>query len=40
MEEEEVIQPEPVAHTEIQSRLAKLGGDMGMGVWVVRNDRG
>jgi hypothetical protein len=28
------------AHTEIQWRLLKLGGDMGLDVWVARNDRG
>jgi predicted RNA-binding protein len=36
----EVAQPEPVAHTEVQWRLAKLGCDMSMEVWVARNDRG
>jgi hypothetical protein len=36
----EVTQPEPVAHTETQWRLAKLGCDMGVEVWVARNDRG
>lgn len=38
--EELAREPEPVVHTEIQWRLAKLGCDMGMGVWVARNDRG
>ena len=28
------------AHLEIQWLLAKLGSDMGLGVWVARNDRG
>jgi hypothetical protein len=36
----EVTQPEPVAHTEIQWRLAKLGCDLNLEVWVARNDRG
>jgi hypothetical protein len=36
----EVAQPEPVVHAEIQWSLAKLGSDMGMDVWVARNDRG
>jgi len=36
----EVTQPEPVAQTETQWRLAKLGCDMGVEVWVARNDRG
>ena len=36
----EEAQREPVAHTEIQWRLAKLGSDMSMDVWVARNDRG
>ena len=31
---------QPVAHTEIQWKLAKLGCDMGIDVWVARNDRG
>lgn len=31
--------PESTAHTEIQWRLLKLGGDMGLDVWVARNDR-
>lgn len=31
---------EPTAHTEIQWRLLKLGNDMGLDVWVARNDRG
>lgn len=31
---------EPTAHTEIQWRLLKLGSDMGLDVWVARNDRG
>lgn len=30
---------EPASHTEIQWLLAKLGSDMGLGVWVARNDR-
>jgi predicted RNA-binding protein len=30
---------EPVAHTEIQWLLLKLGSDMGFSVWVARNDR-
>jgi predicted RNA-binding protein len=35
----EVVQ-EATAHTEIQWRLLKLGSDMGLDVWVARNDRG
>jgi predicted RNA-binding protein len=31
---------EPTAHTEIQWLLLKLGHDMGLDVWVARNDRG
>jgi predicted RNA-binding protein len=31
--------PEATAHTEIQWRLLKLGSDMGLDVWVARNDR-
>jgi predicted RNA-binding protein len=31
---------EPTAHTEVQWRLLKLGNDMGLDVWVARNDRG
>ena len=31
---------EPTAHTEIQWLLLKLGNDMGLDVWVARNDRG
>jgi EVE domain len=40
-EEEEQLQDtkEPTAHTEIQWLLAKLGNDMGLDVWVARNDR-
>jgi hypothetical protein len=30
---------EATAHTEIQWRLLKLGGDMGLELWVARNDR-
>ena len=30
---------EPTAHTEIQWKLLKLGNDMGLDVWVARNDR-
>ena len=30
---------EPTAHTEIQWNLLKLGNDMGLDVWVARNDR-
>jgi hypothetical protein len=30
---------EPTAHTEIQWSLLKLGNDMGLDVWVARNDR-
>lgn len=36
----EETQREPVAHTEIQWRFAKLGCDTGMDVWVARNNRG
>lgn len=31
---------EPTSHTEIQWLLLKLGNDMGLDVWVARNDRG
>jgi hypothetical protein len=31
---------EPTAHTEIQWSLLKLDSDMGLDVWVARNDRG
>lgn len=31
--------PEPKSHTEIQWLLLKLGNDMGLDVWVARNDR-
>jgi hypothetical protein len=36
-----VLEPisEVTAHTEIQWRLLKLGSDMGLDVWVARNDR-
>jgi hypothetical protein len=30
---------EPSAHTEIQWSLLKLGNDMGMDIWVAKNDR-
>jgi predicted RNA-binding protein len=35
-----LIAREPTAHTEIQWALLKLGNDMGLDVWVARNDRG
>jgi hypothetical protein len=38
-EEETVAGKEPTAHTEIQWNLLKLGNDMGLDVWVARNDR-
>ena len=31
---------EPAAHTEIQWLLLKLGNDLGLDIWVARNDRG
>lgn len=34
------VTKEPTVHTEIQWRLLKLGSDMGLDVWVARNDRG
>jgi hypothetical protein len=34
-----VAAKEPTAHTEIQWRLLRLGNDMGLDVWVARNDR-
>jgi hypothetical protein len=37
--EEVVAAKEPTAHTEIQWSLLKLGNDMGLDVWVARNDR-
>jgi hypothetical protein len=38
---EEAPQPdrEPTAHTEMQYLLLKLGSDMGLDIWVARNDR-
>ena len=38
-DEELVPAREPTAHTEIQWLLLKLGNDMGLDVWVARNDR-
>jgi predicted RNA-binding protein len=38
-DEEVVAAREPTAHTEIQWSLLKLGNDMGLDVWVARNDR-
>jgi hypothetical protein len=38
-DEEAVAAREPTAHTEIQWSLLKLGNDMGLDVWVARNDR-
>jgi hypothetical protein len=38
-DEEAVTAKEPTAHTEIQWSLLKLGNDMGLDVWVARNDR-
>jgi hypothetical protein len=35
----EVPTPDTTAHTEIQWSLLKLGSDMGLDVWVARNDR-
>lgn len=37
---EEEPSKEITAHTEIQWKLLKLGSDMGLDVWVARNDRG
>jgi hypothetical protein len=36
----ESVSREPTAHLEIQYLLLKLGSDMGLDVWVARNDRG
>ncbi len=36
----DVSSKETTAHTEIQWELLKLGSDMGLDVWVARNDRG
>ena len=36
---EEVVAARATAHTEIQHRLLRLGAEMGMEVWVARNDR-
>jgi predicted RNA-binding protein len=33
-------EPETAPHTEIQALLLRLGSDMGLDVWVARNDRG
>ena len=38
-QEEETATKEPTAHTEIQWSLLKLGNDMGLDIWVARNDR-
>lgn len=38
-EESAATSPEPTAHTEIQYLLLRLGSDMGLDVWVARNDR-
>ncbi len=38
--EDATLAREPTAHTEVQWRLLKLGNDMGLDVWVARNDRG
>ena len=38
--DEVVTAREPTVHTEIQWNLLKLGNDMGMDIWVARNDRG
>jgi hypothetical protein len=38
-QDEVVAAREPTAHTEIQWSLLKLGNDMGLDVWVARNDR-
>lgn len=35
-----IVVKEPTVHTEIQWDLLKLGSDMGLDVWVARNDRG
>jgi predicted RNA-binding protein len=40
LEEEVSPSKEPTAHTETQWQLLKLGSDMGLDVWVARNDRG
>jgi hypothetical protein len=32
-------EPEATPHTELQALLVRLGGDMGLDVWVARNDR-
>jgi hypothetical protein len=37
--EDAITQKEATAHTEIQWLLVKLGNDMGLDVWVARNDR-
>jgi hypothetical protein len=34
------IEPETRPHTELQALLLRLGSDMGLDVWVARNDRG
>lgn len=36
---EEIVK-EPTLHAEMQWLLLKLGNDMGLGIWVARNDRG
>lgn len=33
------VEPEATPHTELQALLLRLGGDMGLDVWVARNDR-
>jgi hypothetical protein len=39
-QDEVTAQREPTVHTEMQWKLLKLGSDMGLAVWVARNDRG
>jgi hypothetical protein len=33
------VEPETTPHTEVQALLLRLGGDLGLDVWVARNDR-
>lgn len=39
-QEERAVSVAPTAHDELQWLLLKLGNDMGLSVWVARNDRG
>ncbi len=40
IKEEQIEEESPISHEEIQWLLLKLGSDLGLDVWVARNDRG